>query len=138
MINVEVEDIKLALGLEGEEYDQIIEMIIPLQLIHISKTLDFDLTSIETGSEAESLVKLLLIAATGCYLIKVIPDFGTKTFNYRVGNVSETFMRRYYRDFDDWCDYYDFLLSELASILGTGRVKTFKRLGVSDAHPKPY
>ena len=135
-MTLSIEDVKILLGLDGDDHDELIGMIIPIQTSYVQQLLG---KNIEEFTETEmDIFTLLLIASIGCYLIKVIPDFGTKRFNYRVGNVSETFMRRYYRDYEDWCDFYNNLIDDLENLLELNTSSVIKRSGVTDEYTRPY
>lgn len=85
-----------------------------------------------------SNIKILIAANIGCMLIKKDPDFGQKHNVKKVGNVTESYLRRVGDDVQDWCVFADELIDEIEASLGISYGQTAERPGLSDEFSEPY
>lgn len=133
--------IKSFIQIEDDDttFDQAIENIIPFYTSVLTKAtndLDFDTLS----DEDQNYLAGVLAVAIACHLMKSDRTYGMKYSGWQVGDAKKNFVRRYKTDYENWCDFYDDLMADVAAEYGgddTDSSSTFRR-SVTDDYDKPF
>lgn len=126
---VDIETINDILGITDGKYDEIMDAALPFILFKVKSNTGIDYDSL---NEEEQIFMLGVIAvAIGCHIMKTDPAFGLKYQNWSVGKAKKSFFRRYASDFENWCDLYEDLMTDVYDFLGTATISG-QRPGVLD------
>jgi len=137
-VTMDIDYIKdfLEIDPDDETYDDTIASLFPFYSVQVKKLLAVDTSSL-TDEDKEFLLGVIS-AGIGCHLTIADKRFGMKQSGYKVGNVTNNFVRRYKTDYLSWCDYFEELLGDIMDFYGEEAEDSAQRPGVYDGYGDPY
>ncbi|QGH71178.1 hypothetical protein [Methanobacterium virus PhiF1] len=121
---ITLEELKLALNITGDEYDETLEYLIDQYTLYIIE---------ETGiAESNPKTQRALYAAIACHLERTHPELISRIESYTIGDVTERFAGTN----RGWCEEYNDAISELRR--AKYPLVTAKRRGIGSALRRYY